>query len=193
MGRLTKSGKVEEIIYARLERGEDLLEALWDICVQHDIKTGVILEGSGALKTFRYQHFPGNRDMCALPVEIVTMDGPCEASIKGTIGTYYVKEGEDKYSPLKMPTIKNVTDTERSKWNLAGSQGGSGTPYIHAHCTATNRDYTACGHLMPGSFVEVVGSGSPDVPSHFTVVLAKVSGIDFVNRVDALGNYHEIK
>jgi predicted DNA-binding protein with PD1-like motif len=192
MSRLTKSGALEEIIFARLEPGEDLLLALFDICVEYEIRTGVILEGSGALSQFVYQHFPANPEMSVLPIEVATMHGPCEASIKGTIGTYTVEDGFQQYSPVNLPTIKGVTETEQAKWHLAGSQNGHGTPYVHAHCTATNATYTACGHLMPGSFVEVVGHGSGEVPSHFSLVIGKVSGVVLENRVDEIGNYHHI-
>lgn len=46
-------GKIEEIIYARLEPGEDLLRALWDICKQNVVKTGVLLNTTGSMQKVR--------------------------------------------------------------------------------------------------------------------------------------------
>lgn len=56
MKRLVKAGKIEEVYYARLIPGEDILQAIYEICAEHDIKTGVILDGSGAGVDFTYQH-----------------------------------------------------------------------------------------------------------------------------------------
>ena len=55
MERLIESGKVEEIIFARFQPGEDILYALYVICKQKDIRTGVILDGSGSAVDFTYQ------------------------------------------------------------------------------------------------------------------------------------------
>lgn len=195
MARNMESGKIEEIIYARFEPGEDILQALFDICVEKDIKTGIILEGSGAVKQFRYQHFPKVPETCPLAIEICTMEGPCEISLKGTIGTYVCGDKESPYYiPKMIPTIPDIVETEQDKWNLAGSMNGNGTPYIHAHCVATNKDYTACGHLMPGTYVEVAkGSGVENCPAHFTVIIAKVSGVVLENITDEIGGYHLVR
>ena len=61
MERLVKAGKIEEVYYARLIPGEDILQAIYEICAEHEIKTGVILDGSGAGADFTYQHFPLNK------------------------------------------------------------------------------------------------------------------------------------
>lgn len=193
MARNIESGKIEEIIYARFEPGEDVLQALFEICVEKDIKTGIIMEGSGCVTQFCYQHFPKVPEQCNLPIEIATMHGPCEISLQGTIGTYICEDSSSPYyPPNQIPTIKGITENDRAKLNLAGTMGGHNTPYIHAHCTATNKDYTACGHLMPGTTIEVVGTDSK-APSHFTVVIAKVSGVVLENKVDELGGYHLVK
>ncbi len=95
--RLIRSGKIEEIIFARFQPGEDILQALYEICVEKDIKTGVILDGSGSAVNFTYQHFPVNPKMAPTNVVIGTMEGKCEISLQGTIGTTVcrLEEGHD--------------------------------------------------------------------------------------------------
>ncbi len=195
MERLVKSGKIEEIIYARLIPGEDILLALYDICAKHNIRTGVILDGSGAGVDFTYQHFPINPKFVPTNVTIGTMEGKCEMSLQGTIGMTVcdIQSGQtpDQVIDGMYPYVPGYLETVSDKWHMLGSAAGEGTPYIHAHCTASNKDYTVCGHLMPGT---KVASGDPNKPSHFTVVIAKVSGVEWqavVNdRVD--GFYQDI-
>ena len=194
MNRLVKSGKIDEIIYARLLPGEDILLALYEICAEHDIKTGVILDGSGAGVDFTYQHFPINPKFVPTNVTIGVMEGKCEMSLQGTIG---MTKGElspgvdpDQAVEEMFPTIEGFLESPADKWHMIGSMAGPGTPYIHAHCVATNKDFTVCGHLMPGT---KVASGDPSKPSHFTVVIAKVSGVEWQAVVnDKIGFYQDI-
>lgn len=186
MARLVKSGKVEEIFFARFEPGEDILQALYEICAEHDIKTGVILDGSGAAIDFTYQHFPINPKMVPTNVTIGTMEGKSEISLQGTIGTtvcqnYPEGSNPDEIVDKVLPFIPGVLDDHVQKWNWCGSMDGPGSPYIHAHCVASNKDYTVCGHLMPGT---KVASGDPKKPSHFTVIIAKVSGVELQATYD---------
>lgn len=194
MKRLIKSGKIEEIIFARFEPGDDILQALYEICAEKEIKTGVILDGSGSAVNFTYQHFPQNPKMAPTNVVIGTMDGKCEISLQGTIGTTVCNLGEDgnpEEAIAKMfPTIPGVLDTNADKWHFMGSMAGPDTPYIHAHCVASNKDYTVCGHLMPGT---KVASGDPAKPSHFTVIIAKVSGVELQATLDhKIGFYQNV-
>ena len=194
MERLIKSAKIDEIIYARFLPGEDILLALYDICVKKDIKTGIILDGSGSAVDFTYQHFPINPKLCPTNVTIGTMEGKCEISLQGTIGTTVcnLPEEADPDSAVSgvLPTIPGILDTNLDKWRWTGSMGGAGTPYIHAHCVASNKDYTVCGHLMPGT---KVASGDPKKPSHFTVVIAKTSGVELQATYDhEIGFYQDL-
>lgn len=194
MERLVKSGKIEEIIYARLLPGEDILLALYEICKEYEIKTGVILDGSGAGVDFTYQHFPINPRFVPTNVTIGTMEGKCEMSLQGTIGMTVcdLSEGKDAEAVVDgmYPTIEGYLENNSDKWHMIGSMAGPGTPYIHAHCVATNKDYTVCGHLMPGT---KVASGDPEKPSHFTVVIAKVSGLEWQAVIDdRVGFYQDI-
>ena len=194
MERLVKSGKIEEIIYARLLPGEDILQALYEICAEKNIRAGVILDGSGAGVDFTYQHFPINPKFVPTNVTIGTMEGKCEMSLQGTIGMTIcnLSEGKDPEEVVEgmFPTIEGYLADNSDKWHMIGSMAGPGTPYIHAHCVATNKDYTVCGHLMPGT---KVASGDPNKPSHFTVVIAKVSGLEWQAVIDdRTGFYQDI-
>lgn len=187
LDRVMGSGKIEEIVIARFHPGEDILEAIYEICKEKNIRTGVIMDGSGAGENFTYQHFPHNKAFM-IPghnVVIATMEGKCEMSLQGTIGTTVVKAPEgmtdDEYIDCIYPTIPGYVETIEQKWHYMGSAGGNGTPYVHAHCTATNKDTTVCGHLMPGTRC---GSGNPDLPSHFSVVIAKISGVELQATLD---------
>ena len=98
MERLVKSGKISDVYYARLIPGEDILQAIYELCVKYDIRTGIILDGSGAGVDFTYQHFPMNKAFLdpKLNVVVATMEGKCEMSLQGTIGTTVVKLPEGK-------------------------------------------------------------------------------------------------
>lgn len=195
MKRSMKSGRVEEIIFARFEPGEDILQALYEICVEKDIRSGVILDGSGSAVNFTYQHFPLNPKMSPTNVVIGTMEGKCEISLQGTIGMTVCRlepgQNQEDIIDGMFPTIPGVLENNDDKWHMLGSMAGHGTPYIHAHCTASNKDHTVCGHLMPGT---MVASGTPGKPSHFTVVIAKISGAELDAVVDGkIGFYQDLR
>lgn len=190
--RLMIGGKLDEIIFARFLPGEDILLGLYDICVRKNIRTGIILDGSGAGVDFTYQHFPINPKFVPTNVTIGTMDGKCEMSLQGTIGTTISKLPKeinpDDVVDKMFPNIPGYLETPEDKWHMIGSMGGPGTPYIHAHCVATNKDTTVCGHLMPGT---KVGSGDMKKPSHFTVVIAKVSGVELQATIDQETGFYQ--
>jgi len=191
MDRLTYSGKIEEVYYVRLNPQEDILLALYDICRKNDIKTGVILDGSGAGINFTYQHFPINPKFSPTNVVIGTMEGNCEMSLQGTIGNTVCnlpKEDADALVDGMFPNIEGYLETPLQKWRIIGSDGGDGQPYIHAHCVGSNKDCTVCGHLMPGT---IVASGNSEKPSHFTVIIAKISGVEMQAIVDAEQGFHQ--
>lgn len=192
MARLSKSGKLDEIIYTRLEPGDDILEAIFEICAEHEIRTGVILDGSGALANLKFQRFPRNPALLKFPIDLVELDGPLEVSLRGTIGTMAFGEGSDDYMEA-FPVLPGIVDTQSDKFRVMGTPNGDQTPYIHAHISASNSETTVVGHLMPGSRVLVNGLGDQsEVPSHFTLVIGKVTGVELLNRVDTIGSYHDI-
>jgi len=194
MARKFQKGQIDEIIYVRLEPGEDVLLAIWEICEEHEIKTGQILGGAGALDSFRLQHFPGNpkmvRDGWDFVTEVIELEGPLETNIVGTIGTTIVDEDAPEFFLPTTPELPTKEDVH----TMAGSptvEPGTRSPYVHAHVTATNRHVTMIGHLMPGSRVREAPVGAAEPPSHFTLVIAKVSGIGLINHLGKDGYYHD--
>jgi len=162
-------GQIDEIIYARLDQGGDLMLQLHEVCKQERIKTGVILDITGAMESLHVQHFPalGYRtpedgdnegfDVKKLEPVFLHMEGPLEVSGHGLIG-----EGWAPDAPPPDP---------RGFFFLSFQEHGD--PYFHVHIVGSNANETICGHLMVGSKI----IGSPDITSHFTVVIAKVSGV----------------
>lgn len=192
--RQSISGQIEEVIMVRLHPDDDVLQAIWDTIVEYDIKAGCILDGSGCLETFKFQHFPENPSNSLFPEDVLTMHGPIEASIQGTIGMLDV-DGADRTSGIwaeNFPNIPGQFDTNIKKWHMTGSpEPKTGVPYVHAHCTCTNAYRTMCGHLMPGSKVQSLYQEN-DVPSHFTLLLAKFKDMKLVMKYDKDQCYHEL-
>ncbi|TPE47108.1 PCC domain-containing protein [Amaricoccus solimangrovi] len=120
-------GKLAELIYVRLDKGEDLLQAIKDAAVEHDIKTGAVLDITGSVTKARVQKFPGKTNDAAVRIEVVEIDGPLEMTGHGIIG---MTEGSGGIGEYK-----------------------DGEPYVHVHVVVTSADYTICGHLMPGTFI----------------------------------------
>ena len=194
MKRPTVCGKIEEVYYVQLTNGEDLLEAIWDICKEHDIKTGLVLDGNGAVDKFVYEKFPESPEYTPIPVAVATLEGPCEVRVSGTIGSFYCEDPAKCTSfPNNLPTIPGVLNDMRDKWAYMGTSGQYGV-YLHSHMVATNGKYeTVCGHLLRGTHVYVTpDSGLEGVPSHFTVVIAKVSGVELKVVSDESGYYHTL-
>lgn len=194
MKRNTGIGKIEEIYYVQLNKGEDILEAIFDICQEHDIKTGLVLDGNGAVDKFVYQKFPETPEYCPYDVAITTLDGPCEVRLSGTIGTMYCEDVDKCVSfPKTLATVPGILDTMQDKWECIGASGPMGT-YFHGHIVVTDKNHhTVCGHLMKGTHVHVTkNSGVENVPSHFTIVIAKVSGIELRCVSDEIGYYHQL-
>ncbi|OSJ05651.1 PCC domain-containing protein [Bradyrhizobium canariense] len=178
MTRKMISGKIEEIIYAQLEEGEDLLRALWDICKQKDVKTGVLLDVTGYMRKVRVQREPHEpRPGTGIAgIDFVEIPGGLEVSGHGIIGMGWVPDESIKPSPA-------LTRGGGHTGFGGGGWEGHKTPYIHVHLTVTNASQTVCGHLMEGSYV---GTG------YFTVAIAKVSGVILRATFDKSGYYHEL-
>lgn len=75
------SGKIDEIIYARLEPGEDL-QALWDICEQKDVKTGILLDATGSMQRVKVMRYPHEPVKGARGIDYVDIQGPLEVSAR---------------------------------------------------------------------------------------------------------------
>ncbi|OCK53829.1 DUF296 domain-containing protein, partial [Bradyrhizobium sp. LMTR 3] len=178
------SGKIEEVIYAQLERGEDLLRALWDICKQNDVKTGVLLDATGSLDNARVMRLPHQPRDDNFGVDFVDIPGPLELSAHGIIGMGWVPD-----KSVLPPAFPHPEDTGFGPAGFVGHE----TPYFHVHVTVTSASQTVCGHLLEGSYTgrdekNIVNASR----SHFTVAIAKVSGVILKATWDKTGYYHEL-
>ncbi|MDO8569018.1 MAG: DNA-binding protein [Dehalococcoidales bacterium] len=144
------SGKLTEIIYARLEPHEDLRPAIIRIIKEKQIKSGVVLSITGALEYATLQHFH-EVGAPTIPMGTIKVPGPLEASGHGIIGIVDAPAFGKK--PFTMDEFVH------------------GEPYLHVHLTVTSAKETVCGHLMPGTPIRAIHP-----TSHFTIVLAKVEG-----------------
>ena len=121
------SAKLSELIYVRLDKGQDLLAAIKQAIVDHDIKTGLVIDITGSVTQARLQKFPGKSHSENIRIEVVDLEGPMEVTGHGIIGMTKGSGGVGEYK--------------------------DGEPYVHVHMVMTSVDETICGHLMPGTFV----------------------------------------
>lgn len=165
---LILAGKPEEIVYARLDKGEDLLTGIQEVCRKRDIQTGVVLSITGSLDKATLQRFP-EKERPGVPVEVVEVPGPLEATGHGIIGKTYA------------PTLgKEPFGVGRYVHN---------EPYLHIHLVVTSARETVCGHLMEGCPVR-----ASHATSHFTIAIAKVTGVQLrmVSEGKGKGLYHDL-
>ncbi|MCK1641363.1 DNA-binding protein [Bradyrhizobium sp. 157] len=191
MKRQAFSGKIEEVIYARLEAGEDLLRALWDICKQFDVKTGILLDATGSMQKVRVQRFPHQPRPGNTGIDYVEIPGHLEVSAHGIIGMGWVPDKSITPESVNKadPGLLQEIDTG---FGVAGFEGHE-TPYFHVHITVSSASETVCGHLMEGSPISKnTWNGEAKVPSHFTVAIAKVSGVILRATWDKAGYYHDL-
>lgn len=191
MKRQMFSGRIEEVIYARLNRGEDLLRALWDICKQNDVKTGVLLDATGSMDTLRvmrYPHAPQESREDYLGIDFVDIPGPLELSAHGIIGLGWVPDSSVK------PPLAFTRGGGHTGFGAGGFEGHD-TPYFHVHVVASSSSQTVCGHLLEGSRTSSSEKHEGDdihPISHFSVAIAKVSGVILRATFDRTGFYHDI-
>jgi predicted DNA-binding protein with PD1-like motif len=186
--RHMRSGKIEEIIYARLDRGEDLLRALWDICRQNDVKTGVLLDATGSMDTVRLQrfsHMPQEAREDYLGIDFVDIPGPLEVSAHGIIGMGWVPD------PSVTPPLALTRGGGHTGFGAGGFEAHE-TPYCHVHITVSSASQTVCGHLLEGSYTARDDRNECNPLSHFTVAIAKVSGLVLKATYDETGFYHDL-
>jgi len=166
---LILGGKAEEIVYARFDKDQDLLKGIQDICRQMHIQTGVVLSITGTLDRAVLQRFP-EKESTDVPIGVMEIPGPLEATGHGIIGeTYAPSLGQE---PFGM------------------SQLVHGEPYVHVHLVVTSARETVCGHIMEGCRVR----SSRHPVSHFTVAIARVSGVllRMVIEGKGAGLYHDL-
>ncbi|MGY2843530.1 hypothetical protein ACVIWU_006592 [Bradyrhizobium sp. USDA 4509] len=177
-------GKIEEIIYAQLKPGEDLLPALWEICKENDVKTGILLDATGSLDRVLIQREPHEPrpGTGSYGIDFAVIDGPLQVSAHGIIGWGWVPD--DSVTPEPVTTRLGNRGFSWGGWE------GHDTPYLHVHITVTSSSQTACGHLMLGS---PVSQSNLDGTSNFTVAIAKVSGVILKATWDKTGYYHDLR
>lgn len=184
MARQMLRGKIEEVIYARLEPGEDLLRGLWDICRLNDVKTGILLDATGAMEKVRMMKIATEHRKDNHGCEYIEVPGQLEVSAHGIIGMGWVP---DK-SVTPPPSIsRSVYDTGFGASGTVGHEA----PYLHCHITVSSATQTICGHLLEGSPICYRAPGGPDV-GYFTVAIAKVSGALLKATWDQSGYYHNL-
>lgn len=121
------SGKLTDLIFVRLDKGQDLLQAIKDAAVEHDIKAGVVIDITGSVTKARVQKFKNTSHDANSRIEVIEIDGPLELTGHGIIGQTEGSGGIGEYK--------------------------DGEPYVHIHVVVTSADTTICGHLMPGTLV----------------------------------------
>ncbi|MGY4408200.1 PCC domain-containing protein [Bradyrhizobium sp. USDA 3315] len=192
--RQSVSGKFEEVVYTRLNAGDDLLRAFWEICEEHDIKTGLILECTGSMANVRMQRFGHDENSLQIGagIDVVNIRGPLEVTASGVVGTGWV--------PDKSVTPPPELQREGMTGFGFGGFKGHETPYCHVHIVVSSNSETVCGHLLEGSYLSPVPppekvdkiTGRGVVPEHFTVAIAKVSGVTLRMVADKQGVYHDL-
>ncbi|WP_197424405.1 PCC domain-containing protein [Bradyrhizobium yuanmingense] len=164
------------------------------MCEEHDIKTGVLLDCTGSLANCRVMRFPHDESHLhhGAGIDIVNIRGGLEVTASGIIGTGWVPD--KSVTPPAAIALEGMTG-----WGFGGFKGHE-TPYCHVHIVVTNNSETVCGHLLEGSYlhpkpapdkVDKV-SGRGNVPEHFTVAIAKVSGVTLRMVADKAGVYHDL-
>src|SRR3954452_492939 len=153
--RTIASGRMGAVHFVRLAPGDDLYNSIIEVVKEKNIRTGVILDMTGAATNLRVS-IPTSSPDGKKPGKIVNIPGLTEVLGSGIIGhiddDFVSADGEVTY-------VK-------------------GEPYAHIHVAATAADQTFSGHLVEGTIVRSV------IPtSHFTFAIAEVEGIDFALRV----------
>ncbi|TYO60868.1 DNA-binding protein [Bradyrhizobium hipponense] len=170
-------GKIEEVIYAQLGLGDDLLRGIWDVCAQNDVKTGLLLDATGCMRNLRLHAIaPG----APFGINFAEIPGYVEVSAHGIIGIGSVPDKSVK------PPPEILRSSHETGFGGAGFVG-DGAPYCHVHITGSNSKETICGHLLEGS---IIGT------QYFQIVIAKVSGVVLKATWDKRGYpegyYHEL-
>lgn len=184
-------GKLEEVVYVRLNAGDDLLRSIWDICKEYDIKTGILLDATGSMQSVRLQRFPHEPRPGNTGIDYVEIPGHLEVSAHGIIGMGWAPD-KSVTAPPELMQRRGPSELDTGFGSMAGFVGHQ-TPYLHCHITVSSASQTVCGHLMEGSLISKnTWNGEAKLPSHFSVAIAKVSGVILRATWDKEGYYHDI-
>lgn len=147
-------GQWGRAVVVQLDPEADLLDSILTIAREQNIRTGVVSSITGAISRARLQHFSLDQGKSSDIIDVIEMDGPLECSGHGIIGM--------------------VNAPEMGSTPFGVGRYVHGTPYVHVHLTVTSHRGTICGHLMHGCPV-----WSKHPVSHFTIILAEVTGVNF--------------
>lgn len=68
-------GKVDEVVWVRLDAGDLLLESVMEIAKEHNITDGAVLTAAGSLETCKFHGVGGTMTHVTEPVEILNLGG----------------------------------------------------------------------------------------------------------------------
>ena len=68
-------GKVDEVVWVRLDSGDLLLESVMGIAKEHNITDGAVLTAAGSLETCKFHGVGGTMTHVTEPVEILNLGG----------------------------------------------------------------------------------------------------------------------
>jgi predicted DNA-binding protein with PD1-like motif len=160
--RKVVEGRLGRVLFVRLAPGDDLYDAILEVAAQEKIRTGVVLDVTGAATSLRLA-LPSEPTEGHLPPGIVELHGLAELMGSGIIGhveqDFVSADGRVAYR--------------------------AGDPYLHLHVSATVNGVTYTGHLVEGTRVRSIVENS-----HFTIVLGEVEGVDLAIRVDPATSQH---
>ena len=159
-------GRMGRVALTRLEKGEDLMQAIQGVVKRTGMKAGVVLSITGAFTRARLQKFEKGEKA----IGVIEIEEQMEASGHGIFGW--------------------VSAKERGKEPFGVGRYIDGEPYVHVHLTVTTPEMTLCGHLMEGCLVR-----STHETSHFTIAIAEIEGVALEMRSDPQipgGLYHEL-
>jgi predicted DNA-binding protein with PD1-like motif len=145
----TAHAKITDIIVAQLDPEGDLYNEIMTIAKENDIKTGLVLNIVGGLRSARLS-MPVSKGAVEAQPGVIELEGLMECSGVGTLGWN--------------------CDTYDSE-GASGIVYREGEPNIHVHLTVCHEGKAYMGHLIEGCKVR-----SLHEQSHFTIMIAKTEG-----------------
>jgi predicted DNA-binding protein with PD1-like motif len=152
-------------VFAQLEPDEDVYRAIVQLIQQEEMRAGLILTITGALRYTRLSMPLGVEDVSA-PPSVFEMEGTAEVSGQGYFGM-----------------TKEAWSSETSQIRHLAAE-----PFLHVHMSAGIAGRSYVGHLIDGCKVR-----SLHPKSHFVVVIAEAPEIElsFRNSGEAIDGYPE--
>jgi predicted DNA-binding protein with PD1-like motif len=157
------AGQFGRVIFTRLEPGADPYLEIVETCKRQRIRTGVILSMTGGFDRTRLSMPYPPPGLPEDTPRIVEREGVVEVQGTGVIGHTY-------------------DDWEARN---AGAHWRAGDPYVHLHVAVSWLvPEGAPGNTMVGHLIEGCRVFSLHPLSHFTMVIAEVTGVELGLRLD---------